>query len=187
MKRHTANGLVYWGCKRHLQDSRACPVKSIREDQIKRAWVTMYNKLNFSWRFLLTPFIDDLKVQIAEKEGKSEEADQLQGYQKKLKTLAALFEQGVIDNEFYQHQQQQIHDQITRIQIGGDRPSKSAIKLQAAKQLRKSFQDEPVMLNHFNLRKFYQTVTALTVDPRRAITFHLKCGLNLKEQVIKNG
>lgn len=58
---HWKNGdSSYWVCTKHLNDAKSCPVTSVWKERIKFAWMTMMNKLHFSWKFLLEPFIEDL-------------------------------------------------------------------------------------------------------------------------------
>jgi len=50
-----------WVCRMHLNDPEACPLKRILEADIRHAFVTMLNKLAFSRKMLLQPYIGSLQ------------------------------------------------------------------------------------------------------------------------------
>ena len=49
-----------WVCRTHLRDTEACTLKRIHEEDIMNAFVTMLNKLAFSRKVLLEPYLDAL-------------------------------------------------------------------------------------------------------------------------------
>jgi DNA invertase Pin-like site-specific DNA recombinase len=52
---HDQGAEIAWVCKTHITDIHRCPVKYIRDDAIKTAILTMFNKLIFSRKTLLKP------------------------------------------------------------------------------------------------------------------------------------
>lgn len=55
-----ANGVVVWGCRKHLDKSELCPVKPVYEADLCRVFLSMYNKLQANREKILRPAMDDL-------------------------------------------------------------------------------------------------------------------------------
>ena len=55
-----ANGVVVWGCRKHLDKSELCPVKPVYEADLCRVFLSMYNKLQANREKVLRPAMDDL-------------------------------------------------------------------------------------------------------------------------------
>ena len=56
-----ANGVVVWGCRKHLDKSKLCPVKPVYEADLCRAFLSMYNKLQANSEKILRPAMDGTK------------------------------------------------------------------------------------------------------------------------------
>lgn len=52
---------VQWCCKNHIENSKMCSMKAVREDVIKTAFVTMWNKLVSNYNYILSPLLESLK------------------------------------------------------------------------------------------------------------------------------
>lgn len=89
----------------------------------------------------------------------------------------------MVDHYFYQSQQRQIRDEINRLQTTGGNASVTKQHLRAARKLLKFFKEDKTMMTKFSKRLFKESVKSITIDKQHVITFHLKRGLNLREQV----
>ncbi len=60
---HTTTTYKYaaWCCNTHIEDKNRCPMKYIRDDTVKAAFVTMMNKLIFGHRIVLKPYVETLQ------------------------------------------------------------------------------------------------------------------------------
>lgn len=55
-----ANGAVAWGCRKHLNKSSLCPVKSVYETELCRAFLCMHNKLLINQEKIFEPLLNSL-------------------------------------------------------------------------------------------------------------------------------
>lgn len=185
-KRQTRSGKVIWGCQKHIKKAANCPVKSIPEEQIETAFCTMFNKLVFSQKFLLEPLIDDLENSTSPREDTIKQFQaSLAASKKKLATLSQLFNQQLVDEDFYEENQKylnreikQLQDQLSQLEENPDASNSSLVEVQ---KLLKACQ-KTKMITKFDPELFKQFVTKVVIDEQAHITFHLKCGLNLTER-----
>lgn len=49
-----------WCCRTHLQSKALCLLKSIREDELQQAFLSIYNRLQCNQKTILEPLVDDL-------------------------------------------------------------------------------------------------------------------------------
>ncbi|NCB42209.1 MAG: recombinase family protein [Clostridia bacterium] len=52
---------IQWCCNQHIEDISRCSIKAVREDAIKKAFTTMWNKLASNYTEILVPLLDTLK------------------------------------------------------------------------------------------------------------------------------
>lgn len=67
------SGAVVWGCRKHLNKSGLCPVKSVYETELCRAFLCMHNKLLINQEKIFEPLLNSLS--------------HLKSYQEKLDTM----------------------------------------------------------------------------------------------------
>ena len=67
------SGAVVWGCRKHLNKSGLCPVKSVYETELCRAFLCMHNKLLMNQEKIFEPLLNSLS--------------HLKSYQEKLDTM----------------------------------------------------------------------------------------------------
>lgn len=181
---------VAWTCDTHLRDKDACPMLYIEDEAIKAAFATMMNKLIFGHQEILKPLMRSLRgmddkdrlIQINVMGRKIEEnADKKQ-------TLATLMAQGLLDAAVYNAasqnlmvEEQELKDRKEELMnnIGGDKTK--VRELQALMD----FTSKGEMLTEFDEELFTAFVENIIVQTREEITFRLKCGLNLKERLVK--
>ena len=181
---------VAWTCDTHLRDKDACPMLYIEDETIKAAFATMMNKLIFGHQEILKPLMRSLRglddkdrlIQINVMGRKIEEnADKKQ-------TLATLMAQGLLDATVYNAasqnlmvEEQELKDRKEELMnnIGGDKTK--VRELQALMD----FTSKGEMLTEFDEELFTAFVENIIVQSREEITFRLKCGLNLKERLVR--
>lgn len=146
----------------------------------------MFNKLVFSQKFLLEPLIDDLENSTSPREDTIKQFQaSLAASKKKLAILSQLFNQQLVDEDFYEENQKylngeikQLQDQLSQLEENPDASNSSLVEVQ---KLLKACQ-KTKMITKFDPELFKQFVTKVVIDEQAHITFHLKCGLNLTER-----
>ncbi len=66
---------IQWCCIQHIRDISKCSMKAIREDIIKEAFLTMWNKLVSNYKNILIPLLESLKGLRANEEQEEEIKD----------------------------------------------------------------------------------------------------------------
>ena len=181
---------VAWTCDTHLRDKNACPMLYIEDEAIKTAFTTMMNKLVFGHQEILRPLMrsfrgmddKDRLLQIDALERQIEEnADKKQ-------TLTMLMAQGLLDAAVYNSESNALVQEEQKLKtsreelmnnIGGDKTK--VRELQALMD----FTSKGEMLTEFDEEFFTAFVEHIIVQSREKITFHLKCGLNLTERLVR--
>ena len=181
---------VAWACSTHLTDKNACPMLYIEDDAIKAAFATMMNKLVYGHQKILKPLMRSLRgmddkerlIQIDAMERQIEEnADKKQ-------TLMTLMAQGLLDAAVFNSEKHALamEEQDLKLRkeqlvndIGGDK-----VKVRELQALM-DFTAKSEMITEFHDELFTAFVDEITVKNREEITFRLKCGLNLKERLVK--
>ena len=181
---------VAWTCDTHLRDKDACSMLYIEDEAIKAAFATMMNKLIFGHQEILKPLMRSLRglddkdrlIQINVMGRKIEEnADKKQ-------TLATLMAQGFLDVAVYNSasqnlmvEEQELKDRKEELMnnIGGDKTKVREL------QTLMDFTSKGETLTEFDEELFTAFVEKIIVQSREEITFRLKCGLNLKERLVK--
>lgn len=184
----TRSKYTAWTCSTHIEDKNKCSMLFIRDNQLKLAFVTMMNKLVFSHRALLKPYVDALKNSPA-----NNSFHRIQEIQTKLaenaekrETLYKLMAQGIIDQVLYNQE----NNTLLSVYGKTKRELESLMKnisgnasfFSAANDLL-HFARKGVMLDDFDDELFLQHVNRIVVLSRHEVRFDLKCGLTLKERI----
>lgn len=56
------NSYVAWVCNTHLSDTNKCSMLFVRDEALKLAFATMLNKLIFSYRLILKPYLSAMRL-----------------------------------------------------------------------------------------------------------------------------
>lgn len=102
---HSCTGYKYpaWCCNTHINDKSKCHMLFVKDDALKLAFTTMMNKLIFSHRLILKPYLEALK-----KTSTDDSLHRIQQIQtllaqntEKREMLTKLLTQGIIDPVLY--------------------------------------------------------------------------------------
>lgn len=111
-----ANGVVVWGCRKHLDKSELCPVKPVYEADLYRAFLSMYNKLQANREKILSPALDDLaSLRYLQEQRNSERVtitEEIQRLGKQNHNLERLRTTGCIDSAQYWERRAVIEQQL---------------------------------------------------------------------------
>lgn len=181
---------VAWTCGRHLEDKDACGMLYITQEEIENAFVMLMNKLIFSQKQLLKPFIEALRGTndkdrlrrirtLEEKIDKNREQTQV---------VAGLMTSGYLEPAVYAKEMNELQTELESLQEEKSSLSQSINGSlthveEAQKLLRLIGKLEKA--TEFEDELFLSTVDEITVLSREEIVFCLKCGLRLKERLVK--
>lgn len=109
---------IQWSCKKHIENSKLCKTKPIREDVIKEAYLIMWNKLASNYTFILTPLLESLRNLRTNKEQK-EEIENLNNRIMELTEqshiLSRVVQKGYMDSAVFIQQQNTLNIEIEEI------------------------------------------------------------------------
>jgi len=187
MKRQS-NNRISWCCITHINDISRCDMKSIRDDSLKTAFVTMINKLIYAKGILLKPYYDSVAASAGD-----ENIIHIRELQEKIKLLSVrtdnlrkLRAQNMIDNVVFNRELNDMKKQedLYRMEMMqcSNAESQGAILLRETEKLMKLI-DHSEMLTVFDEEQFTEYVDKIVITDRKTAVFYLKCGLKLKEEL----
>ncbi len=109
---HSGNEIA-WTCAAHIESAQKCPMKYVREDVLKAAFVTMLNKLIFSRKHILKPLLEQLKTNSNDENVRrmQELQKQLESHAEKKNTLHRLYAQKVVDPVLFRQEMNALQKQ----------------------------------------------------------------------------
>lgn len=187
---HTTASLGYaaWCCQEHIKNKEACSMKYIREDNIKFAFCVMMNKLIFAGKQLLRPYLDDLKRNSSDAELKrlARLENELEKNTEKTYSVRRLMAGNYIPPDICNQELNNLKAQAAKLKAEIAALEKSAegsgSVISAIRELI-AFTGKNRMLTEFDEELFKRFVNRITVMDRSRISFELKCGLALEEEL----
>jgi len=184
------NQYIAWCCSKHITGIEECSMIYIREDGIHQAFVTMINKLIFSHKVVLRPLLQKLKTmnysdnltQVQEIESKIEEnAEQLQ-------VLMNLMTKGYLEPALFNKQNNELQLKAEKLREQKEVLYRSInggmAKVTELERLIK-YISKTKNIESFNEEVFQQFVEKIIAFSPTEIGFSLKCGLLLKERMVR--
>lgn len=177
-----------WACQGHIVDKNSCSLKAIPQECIEASFTTMLNKLIFSKKKLLEPFLNTVKNMDAEgiNDRLAEIEEELDQNTKKEATISNLAANGVLDAGAFISAQAEL--KAGRLELNTE---KSMLAMRLTEGYKSNA--EAIKLVHtieklsiseeFNADAFDEIVELVTAHSRKDISFKLKCGLVFHEEV----
>ena len=177
---------ISWSCRQHIKDKEKCSNKTIKDDEIKRAFIILWNKLLTNYKTILLPFMNDLKrirYSINHKQSMDECNNRIMKLTEQSLVLGRLRSKGYMDFILFQNKNNEIQSQIEKIK-------KKRQKLQDENLYEKeiwqtktiiSLLENSAIAEEFISADFEGLVDRVVVNPSHAIVFVLKNGLELGE------
>lgn len=110
------SGAVVWGCRKHLNKSGLCPVKSVYETDLCRAFLCMHNKLLINQEKIFEPLINSLShlKSYQERQDTMRMGTQveIQRLAKQKHNLERIYAQGLIEDSQYLERKALIEQQL---------------------------------------------------------------------------
>lgn len=187
---HYTAGTSYiaWCCNTHLSDKDSCSMQFIRDDDLKLAFTTMMNKLVFSSKVILKPYVEGIR------DGSSDDSfhriqeltTQLAKNTEQRKELQKLTAQGFIDKILFNTETNKLLSQADEyrkeIEALNNSVSSDVSKVTAATDLL-HFAEKGEMLGAYDGELFEKYVRRIIIKSRTEFVFELKCGLALTERI----
>jgi hypothetical protein len=165
-------------------------MKYILDDRVKAAFLTMMNKLIFGQKLILKPLFNSLKGQNDDNrlERINELEIKLEKNIEQRQLLTNLMASGYLDPALFNEESNELSWQVELLRdekenlihfIGGDMS-----RTEELKKLMK-FVSKSEMLTQYVDELFLSYVERITVLSREELVFELKCGLKLRERLVK--
>ena len=185
---HSGNEIA-WTCAAHIESAQKCPMKYVREEVLKAAFVTMLNKLIFSRKHILKPLLEQLKANSNDENVRrmQELQKQLESHAEKRNTLHRLYAQKVVDPVLFRQEMNALQKQAEscRMEIAQlEQETHGETEIIAELKLLLQFTEQhSAMLTEFQETWFSAFAEQIILYDRNHIGFRLKCGLLLKEEI----
>ena len=183
-KRKTGTRIL-WICTQHLQSKEACPMKSVLDDDIKNAFLTMMNKLYFARNEIITRYAEAIRQEeMAQNEQKMKMAQQkLDANMAEINRLTTTFRLGGsrlinVRREIYQLEDE--NRELRDIILGFSRQLEETMKLKRVISCWGS-------RTEWDESTFSDVVESVVVWRGERICFCLKCGMKLTERLNTDG
>lgn len=177
-----------WVCREHLHHKEKCSMKYVRESALKAAFATMMNKVIFGRKEVLQALLDDIRRKNNKSDLKRiDEIDRaLDEITSRRVNLSSVAAKGYIDSVTFTQESNNLNLEADQLKtereslINGI--SDDFHKTEALLELI-LFSGKQEMSSDFDGEVFKKFVDRMTLSSRNEVVFHLKCGLNLKEEV----
>ena len=188
MHSNTYGKYVAWCCNTHLADKTKCSMLFLRDEDLKVAFVTVLNKLIYSHKLVLKPYVvalqsnsgDENLVRIQHLERLLEQNTEQR------ETLTRLMAQGYIDQVLYNSETNALLSQANTYRedidvINATMSGDSSGFFEAERLLH--FAERGAMLEEYSEDLFERFVDHIQVYSRQEVGFVMKCGLTFKEMI----
>ena len=181
---------IAWCCTTHIADIKKCSMKYIPESDLEYAFVTMVNKLIFAHQSVLRPLLvnlrninsDDNQESIRELDRKLDENAEQRN------VLVGLMTKKYLEPAVYKKSNNELLQEAERLR----RQKESLLRFLNSdnQHLREvstllQYATKAAMLASFDGELFTRFVERIHAYSRTEIGFELKCGITLKERLVK--
>lgn len=184
---------IQWSCKNHLNSKDNCKMKAIREDIIKSAYLTMWNKLVSNYTYILIPLLDSLKNL---RTCKAQEDDienlnhKIMELSEQSHILSRVVQKGYMDSALFIQKQNALNIEIeeTKKKRNGLLDSNGFEKeIEGTIRLLEIIKYNPEIMDTYDENLLAHTVDQVLIGQSGTITFKLINGLKLTEHISKGG
>ena len=179
-----------WVCTEHLENSRSCSMKSIKEVDLERAFTTMMNKLIFAKKEVLDPLLEGIRSESHKcnmhRINKIDE--KLQRNADRRQTLVMLMTRGYLDPALFTSESNEISSETDALMAEKELLINTAV---GSAEMTDALGELIRFVGHAELSPAFdgdlveRFLDKVTVSKRNEVIFHLKCGLDLTERIGK--
>ncbi len=181
---------IAWSCKGHIEDKNSCPMLFIRDGEIKATYSTMMNKLAFSRKIILEPLYKTLS-RIDEKSDLERIAvidKRLEQLTEERNTLIGLMTKGFLELVLFNKERNALDIEISSLTTEKTNLvmafTDGTSQADEVKELL-DYVSGKAFIGEYTEEAFEKYVENIIVNTRDELTFKLKCGLSLKEEVVR--
>lgn len=177
-----------YSCNTHVKNKNACSMRTVPEEPIKGAFVTMMNRLTFGRSKVLVPLSEMLKTcQSADTLTKIDELDmQLEKNMGRRQQILQFFTKGLLDPAVYAEENDALDEENARLNAEKDtlslQMSGSREQQEALTKLLK-YTAKGLTLTEFDSELFTEHVDHIVIYGRSEIGFTMKCGPVFRERI----
>lgn len=179
---------IAWCCGGHLEDSNSCSMKFIHDDDLKRAFLTMMNKLVFGNDLVLKPLLISITTSNSQKNSHSVEniEKEMLSNEEQRKQLNTLLTRGYLERPVFSEAHNKLVMEYEQLSAKKDllyRMDKAGYTMEQALNELVSFLNEAEPFTEWDESLFERFVENVKVLSREEVEFELKFGLKLKERI----
>lgn len=181
---------IAWSCRGHIKDKNSCSMLFLRDGEIKATYATMMNKLAFSRKVILEPLYKAIS-QIDEKSDLERINDidkRLEQLTEECNTLIGLMTKGFLEPVLFEKERNALKIEIknlttekTNLVLSFTDGTSQADEVKALLD----YVSKNAFIGEYTEEAFEKYVENIIVNTRDELTFKMKCGLTLKEEVVK--
>lgn len=182
---------IQWCCITHIENSKQCQMKAVREDIIKNAYLTMWNKLVSNYSEILYPLLEslrNLKMSKEQEEQIFELNNKITELIEQSHILVRVVQKGYIDSAIFMEKQN-----VLNIQIEEYKKRRNALldengfekEIEGTNRLLQLIRYNPIIMEEYQEELFIHTVDKVFIGKNGDITFRLINNLELTETIIK--
>ena len=182
---------VQWCCVQHIRDISKCSMKAVRDDMIKNAFLTMWNKLISHYTNILEPLLESLKSLRINKE-QEEEIKELNNRIMELTEqshiLSRVVSKGYIDSAVFIERQNTLTVETEAIRKKRNQLLDSngfEKEIEGTLRLLEIIKHNPEIIEDYDENLFIHTVDKIIIGKDYEIIFKLINNLELTEYVGK--
>lgn len=181
---------IAWCCSKHIEHIEDCSMQFIRQDAVETAFMTMMNKLAYAHRCILHPLRDALRrVDDVEGYRNIEELEKrIDAVLEREQVLSGLMARGYLEPALYGSEKNELARELEELKNRKDaiiRSLNSSLKNADAVNELLKFTAKAEMVTAFDEEVFGRFVEKIEVYSRSEVGFVLKCGLTLKERLVR--
>lgn len=187
---YTSHGRSYnaWCCGGHLEDSKSCSMKYIRDDDMKRVFLTMMNKLRFGNDLVLKPLLIAITTDNSKKNIHSVEEieKEIAANEEQRKQLNTLLTRGYLERPVFAEAHNKLITEYEHLIAKRDllyRMDDAGYSMEQKLKELVEFLNGAEPFTEWDDSLFERFVEKVKVLSRDEVEFELKFGLRLKERI----
>ncbi|OLS01940.1 recombinase family protein [Tissierella creatinophila] len=182
---------VQWSCIQHIRDVSKCSMKAIKEDVIREAFITMWNKLISNYKEILVPLLEslrNLRIDEVQEDEIKDLNNRIMELTEQGLVLSRVVSKGYIDPAIFIERQNALNIEITatkkkRNQMLDNNGFEKEIE--GTLMILDIIENNPEIIEDYNENLFIHIVDKIIIGKNKEITFRLINTLELTEYVGK--
>lgn len=181
---------IAWSCIGHIEDKESCSMLFLRDGEIKATFTTMMNKLAFSHKLILEPLFKTISQIDEESDLKRMDAidKRIEQLMEERNTLITLMAKGFLEPALFNQERNILDSEIKNLTAEKTslltNSTSGVLRANEIKDLI-DYVSADDFNGYYTEELFEQFVEQIIVNSRDELTFKMKCGLSLKEKVVR--